>query len=645
MDILRYYSREDLINMAKQENIDTSIEDIDGVFDAYLSLHSRLLEAVSGDEHTHGIYRLRGTVVWKIVTPLRAIVHHFRFSRQVFQAGGFRALKNRYRDFFNPKIIGIKIKNKIINSSAVRSKKGEEFLRQVLPSEEEKKKERETQFEWNVKISILVPLYNTPIKFLKDMIDSVVDQTYSNWELCLCDASDDEHGNVGEVVREYVKADSRIVYKKLDANLGIPGNTNACIDISTGDYISLFDHDDILHPSALYEVVKKINEEEADFIYTDEATFDGDSLQTLIAYHFKPDFSPDNLRGVNYICHLTTFSRELMDKAGRFREEYNGSQDHDIILRLTAKAKKVSHVKKILYFWRSHAGSTAKDIGTKMYAIEAGLNAVSESERQRGFEAKSYCTQICLTHYRLIYELQERPLVSVIVFGGTEEEQRYTLCAIANKCTYENIEVIVSGNTAEKLDETVRAAANGEYVLFIGAGSAPVNADFVEEMLMHAQKSEAGIVSGRVLNEKKRIIHADKAFGKELPELFKETYPDAGVMDTGFMGRMYYAHNTSAASIQFLMTKKSLYTEVGGFDREFDMDGYDYDYAFKVRAAGKLVVVNPYVMTIRKDETDVHISKESVALLRERHADEIEAGDPYYNSNLSFDKLWERKDA
>ncbi|MCR5469162.1 MAG: glycosyltransferase [Lachnospiraceae bacterium] len=636
MDILRYYTKEDLKAFSEAEQVNTAVEDPDGIFDAYLSLDSRLLEAAKGDGKTGGVYRFRGTIVWKIVTPLRAVVHHFRLSRQVFQAGGMRALAVRYRDFFNPKIIAMKIKNKIMSTAAVRSAKGSKYLDEVMPSEEEKELQRNTKFEKNVKISVLVPLYNTPINFLKDMIDSVVNQTYENWELCLADASDDNHPEVGQTVEEYVKRDSRIVYKKLDENKGIPDNTNACIDISSGDYISLFDHDDILHPSALFEVVKKINEENADFIYTDEATFDGERLETLIAYHFKPDFAPDNLRGVNYICHLTTFSRELMDKAGRFRTEFNGSQDHDIILRLTSKAKVVSHIPKILYFWRSHSGSTSKDIGTKMYAIEAGLNAVAEAETNRGYSAKSYCSQICLTHYRLIYDLKERPLVSIVVFGNDKDEIKYTLCSIADRCDYENIEVLVTSDSAEKMDETVKAACNGEYILFMGAGSAPVNRDFVEEFLMHAQKEEEGIVSGRVLNSKKRIIHADKAFGKDLDELFQETYPDASVLDPGFMGRMYYAHNTSASSIQFMMIKKSQFMEVNGFDMRFGSDGYDYDYAFKIRGLGKYVCVNPYVMSIRKDDIKDSLSEESIKLLRELHAEEIENGDPFYNENLSF---------
>jgi len=644
MDILRYYSKDSLEEASDNWNIKTDIDDVDGIFKGYLSLESRLLEAMAGDGKTGGVYKLRGTVIWKLVTPLRKIVHHFRLSRQVFQAGGMRALGRRYADFFNPRIIGIKIYNKYLNSSSVRRKKGHKFLTEVLPSEEEKKLQRENVFENPVKISILVPLYNTPTRFLKDMIDSVVDQTYPNWELCLADASDDAHTEVHDVVMEYCSKDERIVYKKLEKNGGISENTNECIEMSSGDYISLFDHDDILHPCALFYVMQKIDEENADFVYTDEATFEGESLETLIAYHFKPDFSYDNLRGVNYICHLTTFKKSLLSEiGGGFRPEYDGSQDHDIILRLTSKAKRVSHVPRILYFWRSHSGSTAQNIGTKSYAVDAGLKAVADAEAARGYDAKSYCTQICLTHYRVIYEIKGNPMVSIIVFGGDENDQAYTLSAISERITYDNYEVIVSSSMSEKMNEAV-AAANGEYVLFLAAGSNPVNADFVQELLMLAQREDAGMVAGRVLNDRKRIIHCDKAFGANLPELFIETNPDAQVMDTGFMGRMYYAHNTSAVNVQFTMINKALFEKLGGFDTEYKSDGYDYDFSFIVRNAGKNIIVNPYAMTMRRNSETNSPSAASLDLLRKRFADEIKNGDPFYNKNLSFTKLWEKKE-
>lgn len=182
------------------------------------------------------------------------------------------------------------------------------------------------------------------------MIKSVTDQTYKNWELCLADGSDDEHAFVGEYCQSLAKDDSRIVYKKLEKNEGISENTNACIKMASGEYIALFDHDDVLHPSALFEAMKAICEQGAEYVYTDEATFVGEDLNDIVTYHFKPDFAIDNLLANNYICHFSVFKASLLDKVGAFRSKYDGSQDHDLILRLTDAASKVVHVPKLLYF-------------------------------------------------------------------------------------------------------------------------------------------------------------------------------------------------------------------------------------------------------------------------------------------------------
>ena len=229
-----------------------------------------------------------------------------------------------------------------------------------------------------VKCSILVPLWNTPLNYLEEMIGSVQAQTYQNWELCLADGSDQEHNEVEERCQAYAKDDPRIVYKRLAKNEGIAGNTNQCFAMATGEYIGLFDHDDVLHPCALYEYVKVINEQGADYIYCDETTFKGDSINNMITLHFKPDFAIDNLRANNYICHFSVFSRELLEGTELFRSGFDGSQDHDMILRLTANAKKVVHVPKLLYYWRSHKNSTASDISAKPYAIAAAKGAVAD---------------------------------------------------------------------------------------------------------------------------------------------------------------------------------------------------------------------------------------------------------------------------
>lgn len=215
--------------------------------------------------------------------------------------------------------------------------------------------QRKTKFPRDIKFSILVPLYNTPEQFLREMIQSVLDQTYTNWELCLADGSDVNHKNVGNICSQYAKKDKRIRYRKLEKNLGISGNTNACIEMAAGDYIALFDHDDLLHPSALYENMKAICEKKADFIYTDENTFH-DKPEDAYCPHFKPNFAPDTLRTNNYICHFTVFDKNLLKKTGNFRSCCDGSQDYDMVLRLTEQAKCVVHIPKILYYWRAHKG-------------------------------------------------------------------------------------------------------------------------------------------------------------------------------------------------------------------------------------------------------------------------------------------------
>ena len=218
------------------------------------------------------------------------------------------------------------------------------------------------------------------------MIGSVTWQTYQNWELCLADGSDAEHKEVGEYCKRLAAQDSRIVYQKLARNDKISGNTNECLKLATGEFVALFDHDDILHPSVLYEYVKVINEQDADYIYCDETTFKEGSVDNMITLHFKPDYSPDNLRANNYICHFSCFKKDLLEGMELFRKQYDGSQDHDMILRLTDKAKNVVHVPKLLYYWRSHAGSVASGIDAKPYVVEAARGAVADHLRTHGYE-------------------------------------------------------------------------------------------------------------------------------------------------------------------------------------------------------------------------------------------------------------------
>ena len=253
-----------------------------------------------------------------------------------------------------------------------------------------------------VKFSILVPLYNTPEAFLREMIGSVRGQTYANWELCLADGSDAAHAYVGETCRRLAEEDPRIRYRKLEKNGGISENTNACIAMATGDYIALFDHDDLLHAAALEENVRAIRETGADFLYSDEMVFESPDRGKILATHFKPDFSPESLLTNNYICHLSVFKTSLLQEVGGFRKEYDGSQDIDLILRLTGRAEKVVHIPKVLYFWRSHPTSVAADVTTKPYAVEAGRRAIRDFlAASRGIEAVVESTEAFPTLYHV----------------------------------------------------------------------------------------------------------------------------------------------------------------------------------------------------------------------------------------------------
>ena len=328
-----------------------------------------VLEA-KNEELTFKLGRIKNNPLWKASAPLRKGMHFVIRQR------------DRLKNCGNLKGVVAKIKYKQIEHKAM-----EQFGTKSFPDEERARKEREQVFERMVKISILVPLWNTPENFLREMIESVTAQTYQNWELCLADGSDGDHAYVETIVREYQEKDGRgrILYKKLEKNEGIAGNTNRCLAMATGEYIGLFDHDDILHPSALYEYVKVINEKNADYIYCDETTFKSGDINKMLTMHFKPDYAIDNLRANNYICHFSVFARQLLDGTELFRTKFDGSQDHDMILRLTDRAKNVVHVPKLLYYWRSHPGSVASDINAKPYAIQAAKDAVADHLMLHGY--------------------------------------------------------------------------------------------------------------------------------------------------------------------------------------------------------------------------------------------------------------------
>ena len=534
-------------------------------------------------------------------------------------------------------------------------------------------------FEKDVCFSIVVPLYNTPIPFLKEMISSVVAQTYPKWELCLADGSDGSHEDVEKEVLHLAAKEPRIKYRKLEENRGISENTNECLKMSTGNYIALFDHDDILHPSALFEMMKAICEKDADYVYTDEVTFESPNIKKLLSYHFKPDFAIDNLRANNYICHFSAFSRELLDKAGYFRSEYDGSQDHDMILRLTSYAKNVIHIPKILYFWRSHPTSVAMDINSKPYAIEAGKRAVCDHIKSSGYEAEVESSRAFPTIYRIRYKLkaQTPEKVSIIIPNKNNARLiRRCIQSILDRTSYKNYEiVIVDSHSTQKgtLDfydtlnqfDNVKVVnydkefnysvilnfgaqfATGEYLVFLHSDVQIISRRWIEELLMYVQRDDVGIAGGMLYYPDETIQHAGIVLGLGDDRIAGHIFHGQSKEIIGYMGRACYSQNLSAVTSACMMVKTSVFVNIGGFNEEYPNKFSDVDFCLKVRQCGKLIVWTPYAEAIHLesrtrekkhiDDQDKLGYTQECEKFKAQWKDVLSAGDPYYNPNFSLD--------
>lgn len=612
---------------------------------------------------TTGVRALRGTIWWKLLKPARVIYNYSRLIWLNLRRYGFVLTVQ-------------KVKDKLISKRKLK-RFSEHYIQSILPDEATRASQRETVFDRKITFSILVPLYNTPEKYLREMIDSVREQTYEDWQLCLADGSDAEHAYVEEICKSY--QDERICYQRLKENLGISGNTNVCIDMAVGEYICFFDHDDILHPSALYENMRYICQENADFLYTDEATFNGDNLNDIITYHFKPDFAIDNLRANNYICHFTTFSRELFQRTGKFDSQYDGSQDHDMILRLTQVADHVCHIPKLLYFWRSHPNSVAADINSKTYAIEAGKKAVRDSILRDGMKVTVDSSPAFPTIYRFHYELIGHPKISIVI--PNKDQVAYLIRAvdsILQKSTYDNYEIIIVENNSESeeifelyrlLEEipqikVVRweqpfnysainnygvSFATGEYLLLLNNDIEVISESWMEEMLMYAQRPDVGAVGAKLYFENRTIQHAGVIIGIGEDGVAVHSHAGEPFSSVGYMGRLYFAQDVSAVTAACLMVKRSLYEAVKGFEEELAVAYNDVDFCLKLRELGLLNICTPYAELFHyesvsrgyevKPEKKQRFQQE-VAYMKKKWKTVLEQGDPYYNPNMSQLRPW-----
>ena len=501
------------------------------------------------------------------------------------------------------------------------------WYRAYIPTEETLETQRQEAFAYAPLISIVVPVYQAPEEFLRQMIESLIVQTYSNWELCIVNASPDNE-EMQKVLAEYSAGDSRVRFCNLKENLGIAENTNRAFAMTKGEFVGLLDHDDLLAPNALYEIVKILQDHpQADALYTDE-----DKVTTELAEHFqphlKPDFNLDLLRSNNYICHFFVVQKSIVEKAGGFRKEFDGAQDYDFIFRCTENAGEVLHVPEILYHWRTHKASTADNPASKMYAFEAGKRAIEAHLERTGTKGEVSHTQD-LGFYRVKYPVQGKPLVSVIIPNKDEKETLQTCLEMLEKNTgYQNFEIIIVENNSTT-DEIFRS----------------INPDWLEEMLGVCQRPEVGGVGAKLIYLDNTIQHAGCVIG--MGGIAGHMFVDMPADRTGYLHKASLLQDMSAVTAACLLMKKEVFEQAGGFTEELAVAFNDVDLCLKVRKNGYLIVYDPYAKLYHMESKTrgAEDSKEKVRrfqteieYMRCHWIDILKNGDPCYNKNLSLTK-------
>lgn len=542
------------------------------------------------------------------------------------------------------------------------------WIRAQEPDASERRRQRSRRFELEPKFSVVIPLYNTPKEFLKEIMDSVLNQTYSNVELCLADGSTDDQ--VEQYIKKNYAREGRIRYCRLKKNRGISENTNSAMKLATGDFIVFSDHDDVLTLDAMYEMVRAVNENpEIDVIYTDEDKVNRKG-NAYFAPHFKPDFSMELLCCNNYICHLFAVRKDVQEKVGMLDPAYDGAQDFDFVLRCCEQASCIHHIPKVLYHWRTHPQSTAGNPASKNYAFEAGRRAVEAHYERIGMEAAVENTAM-LGRYRSRFVVQGQPMVSILIPNKDHVETlQRCLASIKQKTTYPNYEiVIIENNSVEpETEEYYRylgervirydgpfnyAAihnfavpyARGEYLVLLNNDTEVIAENWLEEMLGICQKEEVGAVGAKLYYPDGTIQHAGVVLG--LCGVASHLFVGSGGDKDGYAGRLVSVQDFSAVTAACMMTKKTLWEQVGGMEEKLAVAYNDIDYCLKLRQAGYHIVFTPYAELTHyesktrgledTEEKRQRLQKEA-DIFETKWKEILEAGDPFYNRNLSVTK-------
>lgn len=546
------------------------------------------------------------------------------------------------------------------------------FERQRITAQE-LEEQKKIKFSYSPKISLIVATYNTKESYLKEMIDCVLKQSYSNWELCIADGSTNE--SVANYIKSHYLNDSRIKFKRLNQNYGISGNMNAALEMVTGDYLGLYDHDDFIEYNTLFEIVKSLQTTKYDVIYTDEDKYD-DSKGQFDDPNFKPDFNIDLFRSHNYITHFFVVNMNIVRIIGGMKKEYDGAQDYDFMFRVFEQTNNIYHLPKMLYHWRMHSLSTAMNPESKLYCYEAGKNAILDHYARIGIKANvKMLPKPYYGCYETTYNTPGNPLVSILI-PNMDHKQVLKTCvdSLFSINTYKNIEIIIIENNSveqetfdyyhelEKTHKNVKIInwkedfnyskinnfgakyAQGDYILFLNNDTEIIRSDSIQNMLGVCMRKEVGAVGAKLLYEDRTIQHAGVVIGfsgyaGHINNGIDEDQP-------GYMMRAQLNCDYSAVTAACMMVKKSVFEEVGEFDPQFKVACNDVDLCLKIREKGYLVVYDAFSIWFHYEsksrgyedsEEKIERFNNEVAKFQKKWNKILVEGDPYYNPNFKIE--------
>lgn len=590
---------------------------------------------------------------------------------KLFKMMSYQHIKNGFRILKKKGFSGVI--DRIVHGSSNWAEY-DEWFNATKVTEEELERQRNTKFEFAPMISIIVATFNTKEEYLKEMIDSIRNQSYSNWQLCIGDGSTND--SVEKYVKEHYGDDSRIVFKKLEKNYGISGNMNGALELVTGDYVGLFDHDDLLTPDCLYEFVASMQEVHHDCVYSDEDKLN-DKTKKFEDPHFKPDFSIDLLCSHNYITHFFVVNMDIVRKVGGMRSEYDGSQDHDFIFRCVEQANSVHHVPKILYHWRMHPLSTAMDPESKMYCYTSGKKAIESHFKRVGIDATvEMLPRPLYGMYHCKYKVKDHPLVSILIPNYNHKDLlKGCIESLMNVNTYSNMEiVIVENNSTEQeifdyykeLEETYSNVkviyyegdfnyskinnygvkyTHGEYILFLNNDTKVIEPDSIEDMLGVCQREDVGVVGAKLLYEDDTVQHCGVVVGYHGYATAAFSLIDRN--DFGYMGRPRVSWDVSAVTAACLMTKREIFDEVDGFDEDFKVACNDVDLCLKIRSLNKWIVEDVFSVWYHYESKSRGLEdtpekqarfQSEIARFQKKWPEILKNGDPFHNPNFDLDK-------